>query len=194
MRIVRNKDKRSWVGRQEGFTLIELLVVIAIIGMLSSVALTSVNAARKKARDVRRLSDIAEIQKALEMYKADHGTYPEEDSTGPWDGDWEMSWEDDQDFLTMLETEGYMPSGVPIDPVNTTSNYYSYYLYPAHASNCDASGGGYYVLTIKDMETVITLPNPKSPGWDCPDSAPGADDGRHDWVTSYDWVVGSFTN
>ena len=35
----------------KGFTLIELLVVIAIIGILSTIAMTSLNGARKKAKD-----------------------------------------------------------------------------------------------------------------------------------------------
>lgn len=35
----------------KGFTLIELLVVIAIIGILSTIAITSLSGARQKARD-----------------------------------------------------------------------------------------------------------------------------------------------
>lgn len=35
------------IYKQKGFTLIELLVVIAIIGILSTVAMTSLNSARK---------------------------------------------------------------------------------------------------------------------------------------------------
>jgi len=37
-----------------GFTLIELLVVISIIGLLSSVVMSSVNTARKRADDTQR--------------------------------------------------------------------------------------------------------------------------------------------
>lgn len=66
--------------RGRGFTLIELLVVIAIIGILSSVVLASLNSARRKGRDARRISDIKQIQLALEMYQDSSGTneYPEE--------------------------------------------------------------------------------------------------------------------
>ena len=51
-----------------GFTLIELLVVIAIIGVLASIVLASLNSARAKSRDARRLTDIKQIQLALELY------------------------------------------------------------------------------------------------------------------------------
>ena len=62
-------------GRQ-GFTLIELLVVIAIIGILSSVVLASLNSARKKSRDARRVVDIKQIQLALELYFDSNRQYP----------------------------------------------------------------------------------------------------------------------
>ena len=52
----------------KGFTLIELLVVISIIGLLSSVVLASLNGARLKASDARRVSNLQEIAKALELY------------------------------------------------------------------------------------------------------------------------------
>ena len=58
-----------------GFTLIELLVVIAIIGMLSSVVLASLNGARIKARDARRLADLKSIQTALELHYTTGNTY-----------------------------------------------------------------------------------------------------------------------
>lgn len=62
---------------KNGFTLIELLVVIAIIGILASVVLASLNSARKKSRDARRVADVKQIQLALEMYyDSKGGSYP----------------------------------------------------------------------------------------------------------------------
>ena len=59
-----------------GFTLIELLVVIAIIGLLASVVLVSLNGARIKGRDVKRVADLKQIRTALELYLSDNGQYP----------------------------------------------------------------------------------------------------------------------
>ena len=51
----------------KGFTLIELLVVIAIIAILSTVVMAGLNSARAKGRDAKRLSDIKQLQSALEL-------------------------------------------------------------------------------------------------------------------------------
>ncbi len=61
---------------QRGFTLIELLVVIAIIGLLSSIVLVGLNAARQTAIDARVLSEVEQIKVALQLYFNDHGGYP----------------------------------------------------------------------------------------------------------------------
>lgn len=65
-----------------GFTLIELLVVIAIIGILASIVLVSLQGARAKARDSRRMQELRQMQLALELYYSDNEVYP---STG---GEW----------------------------------------------------------------------------------------------------------
>jgi len=54
--------------KNKGFTLVELLVVIAIIGLLSTLAFVSLNNARAKARDAKRVSDVRQIQSALELF------------------------------------------------------------------------------------------------------------------------------
>ena len=49
------------MNNSKGFTLIELLVVIAIIGILSTIAMTSLNGARKKAKDASFKSAVSSI-------------------------------------------------------------------------------------------------------------------------------------
>ena len=93
------------VHGKRGFTLIELLVVIAIIGMLSSVVLASLNSAREKSRDARRLADIRQIQTALEL-RFDDVTPPEY-----------------PDSLSLLVSGGYMPS-IATDPRTGVDYYY----------------------------------------------------------------------
>ena len=59
-----------------GFTLIELLVVISIIGILTALIMVNFNAARQRARDVQRKSDLDQVKKALRMYYNDTNVYP----------------------------------------------------------------------------------------------------------------------
>lgn len=67
---------RAQSMQSRGFTLIELLVVIFIIGLLASIVIVSVNAARLRARDSRRMSDIDALKKAVELYNDANGEYP----------------------------------------------------------------------------------------------------------------------
>jgi prepilin-type N-terminal cleavage/methylation domain-containing protein len=66
----------SFIERAKGFTLIELLVVIAIIGLLASVVLVALNSARTKSRDTKRVSDMNQVIKALEIYYNENNSYP----------------------------------------------------------------------------------------------------------------------
>lgn len=59
------KAKSYKLKASSGFTLIELLVVIAIIGLLASVVFASLNTARQRGRDARRLSDVREMVKSF---------------------------------------------------------------------------------------------------------------------------------
>jgi prepilin-type N-terminal cleavage/methylation domain-containing protein len=60
-----------------GFTIVELLVVIAIIALLSSIVLASLSAARRRARDARRISDLKQLQLSLQLYYDTNRAYPD---------------------------------------------------------------------------------------------------------------------
>ncbi len=73
----------AYARKRRGFTLIELLVVIAIIGLLSTLAVVSLNNARQRSRDAKRLSDIKQLQTALELFYSENGSYPLSDVAAP---------------------------------------------------------------------------------------------------------------
>jgi prepilin-type N-terminal cleavage/methylation domain-containing protein len=62
--------------RDKGFTIIELLIVLALLAIVSvGIGSSFVNSLRS-GRDARRKADLNNIQKALEAYNEDVGTYP----------------------------------------------------------------------------------------------------------------------
>ncbi len=114
--IYKKQDNYSF-----GFTLIELLVVIAIIGILASIVLVSINSTRIKARDARRMSDLRNVQLALEMYYDKYGTY-KVSGTG-WGGlgiGW-LAYEGGGSYTKAvtreLQEEGFLGAPIVEDPI-----------------------------------------------------------------------------
>lgn len=70
------RAQRPAPSTQLGFTLIEILIVVAIIAILASVVLVGLGPTQQAGRDARRLSDLSEVQTALELYYSKCGFYP----------------------------------------------------------------------------------------------------------------------
>jgi len=161
-------------SKNKGFTLIELLVVIAVIGLLSSIVLVSMSEARGKGRDGRRLQDIPQIVKALQLYWSDYSQYPAR--TCPCgDGGWETSDADPNQWMEYLEPY-FSGSKIPVDPVNKRvedfsfsgprpGNYfYAYYRYDPAPSYCQCDitistciyvGKPFGLIAINNLEHFV---------------------------------------
>ena len=129
----------EFISSKKGFTLIELLVVIAVIGILAAVVLASLNSTRSKARDTKRISDLKQVQVALELYRNDYGDYPSDvaNSSAEWNSK----------LATWLVNTGYLPN-VPTDPLSTGSYRYLYYSDTTTTATCNG-------LTFQNYEYVI---------------------------------------
>ena len=153
LRMLRGTNEKGNKGNESGFTLIELLVVIAIIGMLSSVVMASLNTARQKGRDARRLTDLRAIQTALELYANDYNNYP---AQGPATRVSDMN-------PSLAPT--YIPV-IPSDPTRAGTG--SDYRYCRNAA-------GYVLLTFPESKTYpssyCSISNVSSTGTACWSSA-----------------------
>lgn len=147
------KLSKQFSKPQNGFTLIELLVVIAIIGLLASIVLTSLNTARLKARDIKRLSDIDALITAIKIYEIDKGVYP-----GSSDGGGaQISPNCNSDLKNDLINGGYLPQ-VPTDPAENASctglSDDNLFFYGWDSSHCCE---GSYCISINRLETQAAI-------------------------------------
>lgn len=134
---------------RRGFTLIELLIVIAIIGILSATVVVALNASRQKANDTRRLADLAQFKRALELYYDDNGRYP---IHAGWSGTTPNCYGNGSDPNAAIP--GLVPTylkEMPQDPKPVLPNYC--YLYTS-----SSDGSSYKLLIYNTVETKTLQP------------------------------------
>lgn len=112
-----------------GFTLIELIIVIAIVALIATASMAVLNpfSQFQKARDARIKSDLAQIQKALESFYQDNGSYPLSTASynilsGVTTITWGSSWQPYMNSLPKDPTSGHTY-------IYYSSNGQSYYIY-----------------------------------------------------------------
>ncbi|MFA5865821.1 MAG: DUF1559 domain-containing protein [Phycisphaerae bacterium] len=76
----------SKIRNRNGFTLIELLVVVAIIAVLIAILLPALQTARESARKVICMTNLSQINMAMEYYRTDYTKGPPGWCNGSWPG------------------------------------------------------------------------------------------------------------
>jgi len=64
------------LAESKGFTLIEIMVVIIILGLLATLVIPNITGYTEKAKREKARADIASLEGALELFKADNSFYP----------------------------------------------------------------------------------------------------------------------
>lgn len=117
---------------RNGFTLIEILVAATIIAVLVAVGVVSYSSTTRNSRDAKRKADVEQIRQAMEMYRADNGSYPGTCA----------SFTDVSSCLSTLQSSGYLPV-FPTDPQTTP-----------YLIRMTGSGPPYYAYCMStDLET-----------------------------------------
>lgn len=119
------------IKKRKAFTLTELLVVIGILGIISSIAIFSMNGAKKISRDDKRKVDIQSIASGMEMYWAENKTYPKSC----------------QGISCEATVANYLASSFPKDP--KISGEFGYKIYS------DENGSDYAVIAKSEAQEGI---------------------------------------
>ena len=77
---------------KKAFTLVELIVVITILAILWTIAFISLQGYSSQARDSKRISDISNIKKSLELFSLSTWKYPEPDNLWKATYSWVTLW------------------------------------------------------------------------------------------------------
>jgi prepilin-type N-terminal cleavage/methylation domain len=138
-------DARSLNFKRRAFTLVELLVVISIIGLLSTIAVTSLSSTRRQARNAKRIADAKQLVTAFNLGLDANGAYPSTGGdiwkcissacTGTWSG-YPSSGTVDTFFQPFMTTK-------PTDPSDSTRTGTGYFYDGAWAGGSGLPAGSY---------------------------------------------------
>lgn len=130
----------NMITKQKGFTIVELLIVIVVIGILAAIVIVAFNGVQARANFSREKSDVANINKVIQLYYADNNIYP---MTSDWVG-----WDQAANFVPGL-VPAYA-SSLPQMPTTNANN--DSYLYRSNTAGTE------YKL-IRYSEAATGLPS-----------------------------------
>lgn len=148
--------------QRQAFTIVELLIVIVVIAVLAGISIVAFTGTQQRARDMSRTSAVTQIRKALEAYRAEHGTYPPVRSIGTnipagFVGQWGIGYEYSVDtrgnWLKSL-VDSKVTSSLPMDPINDSSHYFVYWT-SGSIGSCQEP---VYILAVVGYENSSNIP------------------------------------
>jgi prepilin-type N-terminal cleavage/methylation domain-containing protein len=110
-----------------GFTIVELLIVIVVIAILAAISIVAYNGIQERARFSAMRSDLSSLNKAIQLYYADNGTYPiTPTSTSYCSGNW-CGWDQgtNDNFIPGLAPK-YITSTPQLSAANANGDTYLY--------------------------------------------------------------------
>lgn len=105
--------------RAKGFTIVELLIVIVVIGILAAITIVAFNGVQARAQIAKSQSDLKSMQKLIELYKVDNGSYPT-----TVDGSGNRQW-----FFRSGNGNNFIPGVVPRYTANLPTPSVGTYIY-----------------------------------------------------------------
>jgi len=127
-----------------GFTLVELLVAIVIVTIISGISLASLAGQRERARDARRISELHDIEDAVNLFFLEKGYIPVSIYSEYFDPA-----DPDKDFI-----EKIFENNIPMDP--KTGDHYDYIGYT------DTNGKKRYCIRAQLEYVAETTPSCES--------------------------------
>lgn len=130
-------------NKQTGFTIVELLIVIVVIGILAAISIVAYSGIQQRARDTIRINDLKTIQKVVELYNAEKGSYPlPSNGSMNWSGNC-TTFGSQINYITGASSYA---SKLPLDPQwkNTDNKCYLY----------RSDGTDYMILAWNVMESI----------------------------------------
>ncbi len=110
---------------KNAFTLVELIVVITILAILWTIAFISLQWYSRDARDSKRVADIDNIKKSLELFKLNSWKYPTPDNAEDVTYSWALLWKQWIISDNVLANLSRNLNEKPIDPLTEKEYIYS---------------------------------------------------------------------
>lgn len=127
-----------------------MLIVVVVIAILAAITITVFNGVQARAHFSKMQQDLSDVKKALEIYKADNGVYP--DSTNCDDQNWNYQygwcgWSSGRNnsFVPGITPKDLKNTPAVINPKSASDTY----LYKSSDSTAGGGGGTRYYELIR---------------------------------------------